>query len=99
MQMGSEYLLKEYELSFEQLRFYDQRQESTLKYIFSLTSAAATAEFAVYRLSKGPTGSFFEFQASLSGLVFVASLLLFMSMLQNRLYFVYVARQLNSIRG
>ena len=31
--------------------------------------------------------------------MFVATLLLFLAMLQNRLYFVHVARQLNAIRG
>ena len=45
--MAHEYLLKEYELCFEQLRFYDQRQESLLKYAITLTSAIATAQFAI----------------------------------------------------
>jgi hypothetical protein len=31
--MEHEYLLKEYELCFEQLRFYDTRHESLLKYM------------------------------------------------------------------
>ncbi len=96
--MGHEYLLKEYELCFEQLRFYDERHESILKYIFSLTSAVATAQFAVYQLLHGATVSFFLCQALLSGLVFVATLLLALAMLQDRLYFVYIARQLNAIR-
>jgi hypothetical protein len=97
--MAHEYLLKEYELCFEQLRFYDSRQESLLKYMFSLTSAVATAQFAIYQLLQGPTVGFFKCQALLSGLVFIATLLLFSAMLQNRLYFVYIARQLNAIRG
>jgi len=97
--MAHEYLLKEYELCFEQLRFYDKRQESILKYMLSLTSAIATAQFAVYQLLRGATASFFGCIAILSGLVFIASLLLFVAMLQNRLYFVYTARQLNAIRG
>ena len=96
--MPHEYLMKEYELCFAQLRFYDKRQESVLKYMLSLTSAVATAEFAAYKLL-GATAGFFECEALLSGLVFVATLLLFLAMLQNRWYFVFVARQLNAIRG
>lgn len=97
--MGHDYLLKEYELCFEQLRFYDQRNESILKYISSLASAAATAQFAIYQYLHSATVGFFRCQAFLSGLVFLATLLLGMAMLQNRLYFVFVARQLNAIRG
>lgn len=95
----NEYLHKEYELCFEQLRFYDTRHSSILKYLFSLTSAVATAQFAVFKFLKGPTQEFFACQAFLSVVVFIATLLLFLAMLQNRLYFVYIARQLNAIRG
>ncbi|SRR6266542_4551523 len=97
--MAHEYLLKEYELCFEQLRFYDQRQESLLKYAITLTSAIATAQFAIYRLLHDSVVEFFQCSAILSSLVFIGILLLFLAMLQNRLYFIYVARQLNAIRG
>jgi hypothetical protein len=97
--MSHDYLIKEYELCFEQLRFYDERQTNTLKYLFSLTSAVATAQFAVYKLLQGPTIGFYGCQTFLSIIVFVATLLLYLSMLQNRMYFVYNARQLNAIRG
>jgi hypothetical protein len=97
--MANEYLLKEYELCFEQLRFYDTRQESLLKYLCSLTAAVATAQFAVYQLLHGATAEFLTCEGLLSGLVFTATALLYLAMLQNRLYFVFVARQLNAIRG
>lgn len=96
--MGHKYLLKEYELCFEQLRFYDKREESILKYLISLTSAVAAAHFAIYTFLENNTRAFFTFQAVLSGLVFVATLLLFLATLQNRLYFVTAARQVNAIR-
>ena len=70
-----------------------------MKYVFSLTSAVATAQFAVYKLVQGATPGFFACQTFLSVIVFVATVLLYLTMLQNRLYFVYIARQLNSIRG
>jgi hypothetical protein len=97
--MSNQYLLKEYELCFAQLRFYDERHDNLLKYLFSLTAAVATAQFAVYKLLEGPTFGFFACQAFLSTIVFIATLLLYLAMLQNRLYFVYTARQLNAIRG
>lgn len=97
--MAHEYLLKEYELCFEQVRFYDTRQESLLKYTITLTSAVATALFAVYQFLQGATAKFFECEAILSGLVFIGTVMLFLAMLQNRLYFVFTARQLNAIRG
>jgi len=97
--MSNQYLLKEYELCFAQLRFYDERHGNLLKYLFSLTSSVATAQFAVYKLLEGPTFGFFACQAFLSIVVFIATLLLYLAILQNRLYFVYTARQLNAIRG
>jgi hypothetical protein len=45
----NEFLHKEYELCFEQLRFYDERQSNLLKFLFTLTSAVATAQFALYK--------------------------------------------------
>lgn len=96
--MEHEYLLKEYELCFDQLRFYDTRHESLLKYLFSLTSAVATAQFGIYQLLHSSTAEFFRCGAILSGLVFVATALLLLAMLQNRLYFIFVARQINAIR-
>lgn len=96
--MPSEFLLKEYDLCFEQLRFYDTRQEELLKYLFTLTSATATAQFAVLQFLGKPTMTFFAAQGFLFLVVFTASLLLYLMMLQNRLYFVFIARQINAIR-
>ncbi len=95
----NQFLLKEYELCFEQLRYYDNRQENLSKYLFTLTTSVATAQFAIYKLIKMLDSRFFVFQTFLSVIVFIASSLLFLSMLQNRLYFVYIARQINAIRG
>lgn len=56
--MNNEYIIKEYELCFEQLRFYDTRQEELLKYLATLTSAVATAQFALFK-AFGTTSSEF----------------------------------------
>ncbi|TMQ66456.1 MAG: hypothetical protein E6K77_01275 [Candidatus Eisenbacteria bacterium] len=96
--MDQTYLLKEYELCFEQLRFYDTRHEDLTKYLFSLTSGVTAAEFAILQFLKSTTPTFFASLAALSLIVFVATILLYVAMLQNRLYFVFVSRQINAIR-
>lgn len=95
--MRSEFLYKEYQLCFEQLRYYDTRHSDLMKYSFTLTSAIATAQFAVFQVL-GTSSNLFYAQIFLSTLVFVATLLLFLGMLSNRVYFVIVARQINAIR-
>jgi len=94
-----EFLLKEYEFCFEQLRFYDKREESILKYTFSLVSAVATALFTVYKYFQDQ-----HWQIPLEGfaavliLLFLITLLLFFAAVSNRYYFVTTARQVNAIR-
>lgn len=95
----NQFLFKEYEMCFEQLRFYDTRSGNLLKYLFTLTTSVATAQFAIYKLNQSLDERFYILQIFLSSIVFIASVLLFLSMLQNRLYFVYIARQINAIRG
>ena len=97
--MPSEFLLKEYELCFEQLRFYDTRQDELLKYMFTLTSAAAAAQFAVLQFLGKTSTMFFGAQAFFCVVVFIATLLLYLMMLRNRLYFVFVTRQVNAVRS
>jgi hypothetical protein len=97
--MTNEFLYKEYELSYEQLRYYDDRHTNMMKYMFTLTSSVATAQFAIYKFTQGFTQGFFAFQAFLSAVVFIATVLLYLAMLRNRLYFVYMVRQINAIRG
>ena len=97
--MSTDFLYKEYELNYEQLRFYDSRQSSIFKYLFTLTASVATAQFALYKFFTAPTQDFFRCHLFLSSIVFIATVLLFLSMLRNRLYFVLTARQLNAIRG
>jgi hypothetical protein len=94
----SSFLQAEYSHCFEQLRYYDTRQEEILKYLVTLASAVATAQFAVFKAFEALTAGFFAAQGFMSVVVFVASLLLYLMMLQNRLYFVFMARQINAIR-
>jgi hypothetical protein len=91
--MGNDYLYKEYELCFNQLQYYDSRQVDLLN--VSVTGAL----FALYKFLHGTNQLYFQCQMTVSVVVFVGSVLLFFAMVQNRLYFVFTARQINSIRG
>lgn len=96
--MPSEFLYKEYQLCFEQLRYYDTRHTDLLKYSFTLTTSIAAAQFTIYKVLGSASNNFYASQVFLSTIVFIASLLLFFGMLKNRVYFVMVARQINAIR-
>ena len=93
------FLLKEYELCYEQLRYYDNRHSSTLKYLIALTSSMATAMFAIYKVLGTLNNTFYIVMLLLSFVVFIGSIILYLMMLQNRVYFVLVAKQLNSLRS
>ncbi len=82
-----------------QLRFYDERQVNLLKFIFTLTSAVSGGLLAIYQLFDSVTPEFHICLAFLAMVVFIASVLTFLSMLQNRLYFVFTARQINALRN
>lgn len=92
------FLPLEYQSCFEEMRYYDTRQWEILKYLSTLAATAAGAQFAVYKLVKEPTAGFFATQSFLSFVVFAGSFLLYLMMLQNRIYFVYVTRQVNAVR-
>lgn len=96
--MKHEFLYKEYEQCFIQLRYYDDRQLSLLRNLFALTIVAVGAQFAVYKTA-GISGETFYLCASLLGTVLLAAAVLaHIALVQNRLYFVFVARQINAIR-
>jgi hypothetical protein len=96
--MTNEFLNKEYELSYQQMRYYDDRHDSLMKYSITLSSSVITLLLAIFEISKGFTQGFYSFLTLISGVIFVATVLLFLAMLRNRLYFVYVVKQINAIR-
>ena len=97
--MANDFLHKEYDQCFQQLRFYDERQFHLLTYLCTLTSAVASAIFVLYQLLAKESYAFYAALMVLGLIVFVACVLLFLAMLQNRLYFVFTARQINAIRS
>lgn len=94
-----EFLYREYELCFQQLRYYDSRQNDLLKYLVALATSVAAAQFAIFKFFRSVTDEFFFCLTFLATVMVVASLLIHTAMLQNRLYFTFTARQLNAIRA
>lgn len=93
-----EFAQKDFELCFEQLRFYDDREISALKYLFSIASGAATVVLGIFEIVKTPTSGFYGFLALLSIVIFLTTLILYFTALQNRIYFVSTASHINKIR-
>lgn len=109
----STFIELEYQECYDQLRYYDTREEQLAKYIITLASSVATIQFALLsvfafqgtgvtfyaNLLGSPDGTlFFGAQSFLSFIVFIGSLIILAMMVQNRMYFVFTARQLNAIR-
>lgn len=96
--MNNDFLYKEYEENFEQLRYYDDRQMALLKFSIILSSSVATAVLAIDKIFPWNSPNFFLILLFLSFIVFLGNTLLLFSMVVNRMYFIYPVRQVNSIR-
>jgi hypothetical protein len=111
--MDNSFIEREYQECFNQLRYYDTRQETIAKYLITLTSSVAAIQLALLSFLPFPEKGllfyanlfgypervlFFAAQSFLSLLVFIGSVILFSMAIQNRLYFVFIVRQINAIR-
>lgn len=97
--MKDEFLVKEYEETYKQLRFYDERQSNYIKYVMTISSTIATFLIGLYKVFENDLGVFLKFQALICGLVFTCIVIILLSMIKNRLYFSFCAKQLNAIRA
>lgn len=96
--MKHDFLHNEYHECFEQMRFYDEKQFSLLKFAVSFSSSVATGLLAFYKFWGQITAIFWLASALIGSVVAVGLLLIFWKMVQNRLYFLYPARQVNALR-
>jgi hypothetical protein len=97
MDESSRFLLEEFSQCFTQMRHHDEMELSLAKFAFSLYSVVATVSFAL--------GQYFHevpavriFLCGLLLLIFFISFMIIMMLVRHRISFVYVARQVNSIR-
>lgn len=91
------FLLEEFAQCFSQMRHHDEMELSLAKFAFSLYSAVATVSFALGQYFR-ETPSIRIFLCGLLLLTFFISFMIIMMLVRHRISFVYVARQVNSIR-
>jgi hypothetical protein len=88
----------EYKQCLASLKYYDDRYLSILKFATGISSAVPPVIFALYNLDIETDLEYWNFVTFLSLITALGLLALFVAMIQNRLYFIYPARQVNSIR-
>jgi hypothetical protein len=88
----------EYEQCLASLKHYDDRHLSLLKFATGISSAVPPVIFALYNLDVETDLDYWNFVTFLSLVTALGLSALFVAMIQNRLYFIYPARQVNSIR-
>lgn len=94
-----EFLKLEYEKSIDLIKYYDERLQSLVKFAAGLSAALPAFLISVYRFGPREVTDDIHFYIGLLCLMTTVGLLtIFVTMVQNRLYFVQPARQANSIR-
>lgn len=94
-----DFLLKEYEECFAQVRNYDERQKSMIEFTIAIGSFVPTALLAVFKIGgEKISPNFWLLQSGVLFTSFITLLIIFIYLIQNRLYFIYPARQINAIR-
>ena len=93
-----EFLKTEYEQCLSLVKFYDERHISLLKFTVVIGSGVVSIILGVHRFSGDPSETDWRFISLLTGVTTLTLLTIFLAMIQNRLYFVYPARQVNAIR-
>lgn len=93
-----EFLKIEYEQCMELLKYYDGRQISLARFATAISAAVASVIFGVNDLRTEVSENYWGFVALLSCVTALGLTTIYLGMVQNRLYFVYPARQVNWIR-
>jgi len=88
----------EYKQCLASLKYYDDRHLSLLKFATGISSVAPPIIYALYNLDIETDLDYWNFMTFLSLITAIGLSALFVAMIQNRLYFIYPARQVNSIR-
>ncbi len=95
------FLLEEFNQCFAHMRHYDNIKLSLIKFIFSFYSVIATLSFTLerYFYYEHNTKSVDMFLGIIFVSTFFMGFVIIIMLIQNRKYFIRVARQVNSIRG
>ncbi len=95
----NEFLRVEYEQCLALIKFYDERYTSLVKFAAGLSSAVPSVIFGLGNIGNSSSDIPWLGIAFLSMMTALGLLAIFSAMVQNRLYFVYPARQVNAIRA
>lgn len=95
----SNFLETEYKECLSLIKYYDERQQSLIKFGAALSSAIPSILFGIYGLKDMNMATFWYFSFLISTVASISLLVIFLVMVQNRLYFIYPARQVNAIRA
>jgi hypothetical protein len=93
-----DFLKIEYERCLDLIKHYDARHVSLVKFSTTISTSAISLVVALYTLNSGIPPHFWALVAVLMAVAALGLLVLFLAMTQNRLYFIYPARQVNAIR-
>ena len=94
----SSFLETEYKECLSLLKYYDERHQSLVKFAAGLSSGIPSLLMGIYGLKNINQDVFWDFAFFISMLTTIGLLTIFVVMIQNRLYFVYPARQVNALR-
>jgi hypothetical protein len=89
----------EYDASLSLLKYYDEREVSLVKYATGLSSALGGVVFGAKQLGPPLESVFWPLVALFAGSVWTGLVAVYLCMIENRLYFVFPARQANWLRG
>ncbi len=92
------FLIAEFNQSFEQLRHYDKIQSSLINFSLTGYTAIFSLSYAIYEFVKD-----YNFKFTILSLLLIISsfmgFILLLSFVRNRLYYTVIAKQINSLRN
>lgn len=95
---GYDFLKTEYTQCIDLVKFYDGRQHDLVKFASGLAAAVPTLVLTFRDITNISASSVWDFTALIALVTGVSLLTIFTALVQNRLYFVFAARQANGIR-
>jgi hypothetical protein len=93
-----DFLKAEYDTSIDLVKYYDDRHIDLLKFASTISAGVPTVVFGFYALSATVATYIWHFTVFIAGVSALAIASILASMLRNRVYFVFPARQANVIR-
>jgi hypothetical protein len=96
---ADDFLKMEYPQSIDLIKFYDTRQSELVKFASGLSAAVPTAILAFRAATPNDAAAAWKFTAVVAIVTGLSLLSIFAALVQNRLYFMYPARQANAIRA